>query len=147
LVDFVNTTQQNSSPNQTITVCEKCKEDTHLRLSKLMENADEQFQDNVSTAETELADISAITLDDTPSTSQCNNISARSRIGFNQIFSSIRSPFSKMLVRYGLSAKMFSFLDQLRFLKVTKKANGMPSRATRPSYRHFTTRPKAPTLN
>lgn len=44
LVDFKNTNQKESSTDQSINVCEKCREDTYLRLSILMENADEVFQ-------------------------------------------------------------------------------------------------------
>lgn len=46
LVDFVNVDQQASASNQSVTVCEKCKEDACLRLSALMESANEQFQVN-----------------------------------------------------------------------------------------------------
>lgn len=98
------------------------------------------LQDNAS-----LADLSAITLDDTPSTSQCNN-STRSRIGFNQIFSSIRSPFSKMFVSSEFKNFLSVFLGRRQFQKVAKRANGMLSQHVRLNLR-LTTKPTVPTLN
>lgn len=98
------------------------------------------LQDNAS-----LADLSAITLDDTPSTSQCNN-STRSRIGFNQIFSSIRSPFSKMFVSSEFKNFLSVFLGRRQFQKVAKRASGMLSQHVRLSS-CLTTKPTVPTLN
>lgn len=103
------------------------------------------LQDNAPLAETEITDLSAITLDDTPSTSQCNN-STRSRIGFNQIFSSIRSPFSKMFVSSEFKNFLSVFLGRRQFQKVAKRASGMLSQHVRLSS-CLTTKPTVPTLN
>jgi hypothetical protein len=44
LVDFTNATKNDSGLSEASSACQRCNEDSTLRLSTLMKNADEEFK-------------------------------------------------------------------------------------------------------
>ncbi|KAI6186395.1 Kinase domain-containing protein [Aphelenchoides besseyi] len=93
LVDFANTNQNSNDDDtyQTISTCNKCLEDTNLRLSTLMKTADETFAESMSDGITqelkdEVPSSPNLTFDHTAETSES---------GFGRFFPRIRTPFFK----------------------------------------------------
>ncbi|KAI6223653.1 Kinase domain-containing protein [Aphelenchoides fujianensis] len=98
LVDFANiggNAESGEDLNQTITTCPKCLEDSTLRLSTLMKNADDTFAEMIGESSANEQEEPKEAAPPEPPSTPAADFTAVSRVGLDRLFSRIRSPFFK----------------------------------------------------